>query len=754
MLYAEVLLPLPLADTFTYCIPEAMVHLAGLYGRVIVPFGQKHYYTGLVIEMHNRCPQHASVLKEIHELFDGKPVIREAQLHFWRWVSSYYLCTLGEVYRAALPSGLKIGSATLNKGFKPKKETFLRFSDHIQTETDLHGIMDELKRVKQQEKLFIDFQALSGNGLDKQLSKKVLLDYSGCHVHVLNALIKKNILVAEEKTVSRIDLPEKFEPAVPVLSPLQQQAFEELKQTFITKDITLLHSMMADFKPAIFIRMIQEVMSKGASVLYLLPEISLTKHVSESLRKAFGPRLLVYNSGISDNERVEIWNRLLQSDEPAVVLGARSSVFLPFARIGLVIVDEEQDPSYKQQDPAPRYHGRNAALMLAQQYGAKTLLGSSTPSLESWLWVQKGKYGYVKADKLPDEYLFPAIEIVNVSELRRKKQMKDGLFSPILKEKMEEALSKGEQVVLFQNRRGFAPFVACRECETIPNCMNCDVSLTYHKQMHRLICHYCGYSIPFPFRCPSCGNGELKMQGYGTEKIEEEVASLFPSAKVARMDLDTVRTENTYRRLLSDFEAGKTQILIGTQMISKGLDLTNVSVVGLINVDGMMNIPDFRAYERTFQQIFQLGECTVRRERSGSVVIQTSQAQNPLLHMVKHWDYPQMAQTQLMERHQFQYPPYTRLIMLILRSINEQTLDEVAGCYVHQLKTRFGSAISGPVYPPVMRIHAMFVRKIMLKLDFSKTVFQTRKDLEEVRIEMQKNPLFRQVILHYDVDPH
>lgn len=833
MKYAEVILPLPLANTFTYRIPEAMVCFISAYCRVVVPFGRKHYYTGVVTEIHDWRPEHDYEIKEIFVLLDENPVIRPSQLLFWQWVSSYYLCSLGEVCRAALPTGLKLESETvvtmnpeyeaekshkpneqkvldalslssglsvselekntglknvfpvinallsvgaieiseaLKQGFKSKTETYIRLTDGI-TEGGLQVILASLKRAKQQEKLLLDYLELSGVATfqadysnhtasgdrlvsgGKAVLKKVLLDRSGIKTPVLNGLIQRGVLIAEEKVVSRINISDMETQEATILSEAQQEAFSEIKKSFEEKDITLLHGVTSSGKTEIYIRMIDEVLSKGLQALYLLPEIAISTQITERLRRVFGQKLLVYNSGISDNERVEIWNRLLSSDESFVVLGIRSSVFLPFSHLGLVIVDEEQEPSYKQQDPAPRYHARNAAMMLALQHGAKTLLGSATPSLESYLWAKTGRYGLVTLDRRYGGSLLPKIEVVNVRELRRKKRMKDTLFSPLLKEKIDEALSNGEQAILFQNRRGFAPFIVCQKCGEVPHCVNCDVSLTYHKQLHRLVCHYCNYSIPLPHRCPACGDTELKMQGFGTEKIEEEVMALFPQAKAARLDMDTARTRNAYRRILSDFEDGKTQILIGTQMVSKGLDFANVSVVGILSADGMMNIPDFRAYERAFQMMLQVSGRAGRRDKQGWVVLQTSQSENPLLQMVQRFDYEGMAQVQLQERHLFHYPPYTRLIMVVLRSRNEEVLDKMAGLYADKLRIRLGNCVSGPVYPPVTRIQTLFVRKIMLKMDMSCSVPDTRRILEEVWVEMQRNPLFKQVILHYDVDP-
>ena len=845
MKYAEVILPLPLANTFTYSIPEAMVCLIKVYCRVVVPFGQKHYYTGVVTEIFDKHPEESYEIKEIFVLLDENPVIVASQLSFWKWISSYYLCSLGEVCRTALPTGLKLESETnvtinpdyeaekahkpneqkildalsltsglsvsqlekstglksifpiinsllsigaveikesLKQGFKPKTETYIRLAGNNRTDEDVQNVLTSIKRAKQQEKLLLDYLDLCGvvgfyyetpvselsvsgvknqNPCDvssnaikfKSIPKKSLLERSGSSATILKALIQRGIFEVEEKIISRIDVSDMEVKKAVILSQAQQKAYEEIKKYFETKDITLLHGVTSSGKTEIYIRMISDTLSKGMQALYLLPEFAVSTQIAERLRRVFGNRLLIYNSGISDNERVEVWNRLLMSDEPLVVLGIRSSVFLPFTSLGLVVVDEEHEISYKQQDPAPRYHARNAAMMLSLMNGGKVLLGSATPSLESYLWAKSGKYGFVTLDSRFGDSLFPKIEVVNVRELRRKRLMKDTLFSPLLKNSIEKALSTREQVILFQNRRGFAPFIICQDCGEIPKCINCDVSLTYHKQFHRLVCHYCNYSIPLPSKCPACSSKEMKMQGFGTEKIEEEVSALFPAAKVARLDMDTARSRNAYRSILSDFEDGKTQILIGTQMVSKGLDFANVSVVGILSADGMMNIPDFRAYERAFQMMLQVSGRAGRRDKQGLVVLQTAQSDNPLLALIQKFDYKGMAKTQLEERHEFRYPPYTRLIMIVLRSQNEQSLDKISVLYAEKLRAFLGSSVSGPVYPPVTRVQTLFVRKIMLKIDASLSVPDTRRVLENVHVDMQQNPLFKHIIMHYDIDP-
>ena len=814
-LYADVIVPIPVAGTFTYRIPDMMKDFISAHYRVVVPFGKKHYYTGLVIKIHDQKPESLYELKEIFALLDKKPAIHPYQLHFWQWIATYYICGLGEVFKAALPSGLKLESETvvtfhpeyeaeaplkaneqkildtisssvtlsvselervvgmknifpaihallekgairiyesLKQGFKEKTETFVCLPKELRSDSAIENMLDLLKRAKQQERLFLAYLELGGLKREA-VSKKQLLHHSGVSPTLLSGLVKKGLLVLEERTVSRIVASETDTVTLSVLSKAQQNAYEAVLDSFKTKDITLLYGVAASGKTEIYIHLIHDMLSKGLQVLYLLPEIAMTTQITERLRQVFGAMLFVYHSGYSDNERVEVWDRLLRSEEPLVVLGIRSSVFLPFKRLGLIIVDEEHDASYKQQEPAPRYHARNTAMMLAIEHGGKVLLGSATPSLESYSWAIHGKYGYVK---LLDRYCsggLPLIEIENIRELRRRKQMKNALFSPLLTEKISEALKKNEQVILFQNRRGFVPMIVCQACGEIPHCIYCDVSLTFHKLLRCFVCHYCGYTILPLTQCPSCGSSELMMQGFGTEKVEEEIAILFPLAKTARLDTDTARARSALKRILTDFEEGKTQILIGTQMVSKGFDFEHVGVVGILSADGLMNIPDFRADERAFQLLLQISGCAGRRDRRGTVVIQTSQPEHPVLQIARQFDYEKMAQSQLKERLQFRYPPYTRLIIIILRCRNEEIVDKFAKQYADRLLFRLGSCVSPPIHPPVTRIQTFFIRKIMLKMDLSVPVAHTRKILEEVYREFQPIPLFKQVLLHHDVDP-
>jgi len=780
MKYAEVIAPLPLDNTFTYLIPAAWEDIVMPYCLVEASFGKNRWFTGLVTSISDRKPDTDFEIKELLSLLDYRPAVRPLQVELWKWIASYYICTVGEVFKAALPSGLTSEGKTMTQSYKPKTETFIRLSDSIRTEEALNLIFASLKKAPQQEQLLLAFLAchcptlprhceersnpevvttlafsfsLAEKMMQPPIKKAALLQQKGATASALNALIKKGILVAEEQPTSRIfTSADSLQPKA-TLTPPQQKAYTEIKQSFENKNITLLHGVTSSGKTEIYIHLIADALKEGKQALYLLPEMAVTTQITERLKRIFGNKLMIYHSGCSDNEQVEVWLHLLQSDEPAVVLGMRSAVFLPFAKLGLVIVDEEQEPSYKQQDPAPRYHARNVAMALAKMHGAKTLLGSAAPSLESYLWAYQGVYGFVRLQNRYGDAAMPQVEIADIRDLRRKRRMRDTLFSPALREKTETALAKGEQVILFQNRRGFAPFVICPDCGETPRCVNCDVSMTYHKQSRRLVCHYCGYSSDLPTACSKCGSREIKMTGFGTEKIEEEAAMLFPTAKIARLDIDTVKTRNAYARIIADFEQGKTQILIGTQMITKGLDFSNVTVTGILDADGMMNIPDFRAYERAFHVMLQAAGRAGRRNSTGSVVMQTSQADNPLINSILHLDYDSMASMQLKERHTFRYPPYKRLIYIILRCQDDNLLENVSEIYYEKLQILFGESVSAPVTPPISRVKTLFIRRIMLRTDLSTPISDTRRKLKQAYSEMYQLKPFRKIILHYDVDP-
>ncbi len=819
MSYADVILPLPLEDSYTYRIPEDLEKSVIPGSRVIVRFGKKRYYTALVEAVHERKPDSDLEVKDIYALLDATPVLRRPQLRFWKWISSYYICKLGDVYKAALPSGLKLESETavtcnsdfvasgllrpneqavldafngvsrltisdlekrtglrnvvpvvsslmakgavevneeLKRGFVPKKQTFIRLAEAYRDETRLRIVFDELKRAKKQEELLIVFLDLSHTlnpALSKELSKKELIERSGASSAVLDGLLKRGILEAYEKEVSRLRFPVCRLCELDPLTPAQEKAYFEIHEAFKTKEVCLLHGVTSSGKTEIYAHLIDEVLRLGKQVLYMLPEIAITTQIMERLAKVFGDKLLVYHSKFSDNERVEVWNRLLHDGGPVLVLGVRSSIFLPFKDLGLVIVDEEHESTYKQQEPAPRYHARNAAIVLANMHGGKTLLGSATPSIDSYFNALSGKYGLVELFARYGDCLMPEIIPVNVRELRRKKIMKDTLFSPLLVEKMREALSKGEQVILFQNRRGFAPMIECKACGWVPHCVNCDVSLTYHKSHGQLICHYCGYTNRLPQECPECGGKEFRFQGFGTEQVEEEIAKLFPEVRMERLDFDTARTRTAYERIISDFERGKTSVLIGTQMLSKGLDFGNVTVVGILSADSLMNFPDFRAHERAFQLMAQVSGRAGRRDKQGVVILQTSQPEHPLIQMVRRMAYDEMARTQLEERSMFRYPPYYRLIVLVFRCREEEALSKMSALYAEKLRERLGERVLGPVTPPINRIQTLHIKKIILKIEISARIASLREILEHIYREMREYPLFKRLLMHYDVDP-
>jgi primosomal protein N' (replication factor Y) len=817
--YADVILPFPLENTYTYRIPSDFEKAVVPGCRVLVHFGKKRYYTAIVFRVYERTLGNTAYeTKDIYALIDAAPVLRRPQLRFWEWIASYYLCRLGDVYKAAVPSGLKLESETvvsynagfeadhplrpgeqsvldafgqksgltlselekktglrnivptiaslltrgavavseeLKKGYTPRTHTFVRLSGDYREETGLHKAFDELKRAPRQEALLICYLDLSralNPQYSKEISAKELLEHSGCAASILDGLVKRGVLERYEKETGRI-VPVCRVQALNQLTEAQEQAYTRIHEVFKNRDVCLLHGVTSSGKTEIYAHLIHDVLAGGRQVLFLLPEIAVTTQITGRLARLFGEKLLVYHSGFSDNERVEVWNKLLREGDPVLVLGVRSSLFLPFKDLGLIIVDEEHENTYKQQDPAPRYHARNAAIVLAGMHGGKTLLASATPSIDSCYNALAGKYGLVTLNTRYGDCLMPEIVPVDIRELRRKKIMKDTLFSPLLIRSVNAALEKGEQVILFQNRRGFAPMLECRACGWVPHCRNCDVSLTYHKKHNSLVCHYCGYTEPLPRLCPQCWHTDLRMLGFGTEKIEEEVTSLFPSARAERLDFDSVRTRTAYERILSDFEKGKIQILIGTQMLSKGLDFGNVTVVGILNADSMMNYPDFRAHERAYQLMVQVSGRAGRRDKRGLVVLQTSQPEHPLIRMVQAFAYEEMVKFQLAERSMFRYPPYYRLIVVVLRSRNEEILQDMSVLYAGRLRQRLGERVTGPVTPPVTRIQTLHIKKILLKIEIAAAIAPVRKILEEVYTGMQEHPLFKQLRIHCDVDP-
>lgn len=818
-MYADVILPLSLENTYTYRIPPDLQHAVTAGCRVIVHFGKKRYYTAIVTYVHEKQPSAAFETKEIYALLDEKPILRRPQLRFWQWLSDYYMCKLGDVYKAAVPSGLKLESETavtpvddfeateplrkteqmvmdalsgsvklsvaelekrtgiknvvpvltslitkgavevseeMKRGFTPKLETFVRLAAGYTDEARLQTVFDTLTRAKKQEMMLVCFLDLShalNPALRTEVSKKELLEKSGYTAGVLDGLLKRGVLESYDKEVGRLHRSVCRTQSPKVLTQAQQVAFNGILDALKTKEVCLLHGVTSSGKTEVYMHLIEETLKLGRTVLYLLPEIAITTQITERLSRVFGNRLLVYHSKFSDNERVEVWNRLLEAGEPMLVLGVRSSLFLPFRNLGLVIVDEEHEPSYKQQEPAPRYHARNAAIVLAGMHGAKVVLGSATPSIDSYYNALTGKYGLVELATRYEDIALPEITPVDIKELRRKKIMKDTLFSPLLVEKITEALERREQVILFQNRRGFAPQLECSACGWIPRCVNCDVSLTYHKSRNQLSCHYCGYTYRLPQVCPDCKGTDFRMMGFGTEKVEEEIAGMFPEVRTERLDFDTARTRTAYERIIADFEKGKTQILIGTQMLSKGLDFGNVSVVGILNADSLMGFPDFRSHERAFQLMVQVSGRAGRKTRQGTVILQTAQPEHPIIRLVPRFAYREMVDIQLAERGMFHYPPYYRLIVIVVRSRNEEALNQLSSAYADKLRSRLGDRVLGPVTPPVTRIQTFHLRKIVLKIEATAAVAPVRRILHEVYAEMEGYHYFKQLLVHYDVDP-
>ena len=617
-------------------------------------------------------------------------------------------------------------------------------------------LFNELSRAKKQLAVLMKYVELSGwagrGEYLKEVSKKNLLEKAEANSTIFNGLVDKGIFEVYYQEIGRLDKSEVATMEGNTLNPAQQEAFQGIMDSFRQKNVCLLHGVTSSGKTEIYIHLIQEALKAGKQVLYLLPEIALTTQITERLKRVFGKGLGVYHSKFPDAERVEIWKKQLGEEEYDVILGVRSSIFLPFKRLGLVIVDEEHENTYKQQDPAPRYHARSSAIMLASMYGAKVLLGTATPSVESYFNATSGKYGLVELKERYKDIQLPHIERVDIKELAHQKRMQ-GPFSPMLVKEVHDALERKEQVILFQNRRGFAPMMECHTCGWVPKCKNCDVSLTYHKGMNQLTCHYCGCTYQVPHSCPACGGVELMNRGFGTERIEDDIQLIFPEARVARMDLDTTRTRSAYEKIIADFEQGKTDILVGTQMVSKGLDFQNVSVVGILNADSMLNYPDFRSYERAFQLMAQVAGRAGRKNKQGLVVLQTKSPELPVIHQVMRNDYEQLYYDQLAERQMFRYPPYYRLIYVYLKHRKESVLDMAADAMATMLRSGLGDRVLGPDKPSVARIQTLYIKKMIVKVEQTASMTKVRDYLMAVQRSIVEDERFRSLIVYYDVDP-
>ena len=817
--YADVILPLPIDATFTYLIPQQQENRVGVGSRVIVPFGRSKFYTAIVWKIHTVAPVDFEV-KSIALVLDDSPVLLPYQFKLWKWISDYYLCTLGDVYKAALPAGLKLESETviqlnldfksdlrlsdkenqilnileeeeeiaiskltrrlegvnlmpvikklleakaielkeeLKSRYKPKTERMIALVDRYQEERELSLLFEELNRAPKQQELVMKYIELSGwltNKKPLEIARKKLLDEANISSAICTALVKRGVFYCYSQNKTRL---EDFLEEVEVedaheLSEPQGRAYEEIISSFQDKDVTLLHGVTASGKTEVYIKLIEYFLKQGKQVLYLLPEIALTTQITARLKRVFGNQLGVYHSRFSDAERVEVWMKQLSESPFQVILGVRSSVFLPFKNLGLIIIDEEHETTYKQQDPAPRYHARDLSIVLTTLLGGKSLLGTATPSIESWDNTQKGKYGLVQLSERFKEVKLPHIIPVDIKELFRKKRM-IGQFSPVLVEQMTEAFERKEQVILFQNRRGYAPLIECTACGWVPKCTSCDVSLTLHKGLNVLSCHYCGHTEIPPHKCPSCGGEELSQRGFGTERIEDEVKRIFPQARCTRMDFDTTRTKKSYEQIISSFQSGEANVLIGTQMVSKGLDFDKVSVVGILNADTMLNYPDFRSYERAFQMIAQVAGRAGRKEKQGIVILQTKSIDHPIIQQVISNDYEGMVRDQLTERRLFSYPPYFRLIYVYLKHRDSVVLDRAANLMAGKLRLVFNNRVLGPDNPPVARIQGLYIKKLVLKIETGSSIKQARYSLRIIQEEVIRSPGAKSLQVYYDVDP-
>ena len=755
-MFVDVILPLPLDGVFTYSVPSSFEEQVRIGLRVLVPFGRNKTYVGIIASIHHTAPEGYQT-KDILQVLDVSPILLDSQLKLWNWIAEYYMSPIGEVYKAALPSGLKA-----EDGYRPKTELYIRLTEKFQNEQALHVALNMLQRAGKQLTAFVEYLALShwdtlsGQSCQEpvvEITRDELVNSSHASLQTVNALIKRGILETYELEVGRLNCSgqphlENIKP----LSPAQQDAYNQIQFSFLKKNVTLLHGVTSSGKTEIYIHLIRQALEQKKQVLYLLPEIALTVQIMQRLQHVFGNRLGIYHSKYSDAERVEIWQKQLSSNPYDVILGARSAVLLPFQNLGLVIIDEEHETSYKQQEPAPRYHARSTAIVLAQMFGAKTLLGTATPSLDTYHNAMTGKYGLVTLQERYKGIELPEIQVVDIKDLQRRKMM-NGPFSPLLLSKAREALERGEQVILFQNRRGYAPVIECKQCGWVPRCQHCDVSLTLHRNLNQLTCHYCGYTYQVPTECPACGCKELRAKGYGTEKIEAEVQDIFPEARIARMDLDTTRSRHAYERIISDFSAGRTNILIGTQMVSKGLDFDKVSVVGILNADSMLSFPDFRAYEHAYMMMAQVSGRAGRKGKQGLVVLQTKSPDLPVIDYIVRNDYPAFYKFLMAERQQFHYPPCYRLVYIFLKHRHDALVESASIEIGSRLRQWFGARVLGPDKPPVAKVKSLSIRKLVLKIELGINMSEVRKYLILAQQQMLQDKRYNSLQIYFDVDP-
>ncbi|MBN2662946.1 MAG: primosomal protein N' [Bacteroidales bacterium] len=822
MLYANVIVPLSVPDTFTYLVPQEFESDCQVGKRVIIQFGKKKFYTAIIKSIHSNKPDYKT--KEIYSIIDRKPLINELHLKFWQWIADYYMANIGDVYTAAMPVSLRIESQTqiflskeiideqlskneefiienlksqktltlgqvskiadvknpvalinrlISKGlvdvyehfnprYKPKYIKLVKLSAQIQTQQNLTKTFEQLSRAKKQTEILLSYSVLSnlqyvgGQFIYKDVQKKDLLEKANVSSGVLNSLFEKQILTEYEKQVSRLGDFSKTAVSFNKLNIEQSEAFEKISEIFENKNVILLHGVTSSGKTEVYIELIRKYIKHNKQVLYLLPEIALTTQIIERLRVAFGHIVGVYHSKFNDSERAEIWSKIGENSDDLqpykIILGVRSAIFLPYDNLGLIIVDEEHETTYKQFDPAPRYNARDAAIVLAKMHNAKVLLGTATPSVESFDNAISGKFGLVKLNKRYKNLELPNIILADVRQARNQNKMKS-IFHPLLIENIKEALGNAEQVILFQNRRGFSPYVECNTCGWIPKCVNCDVSLTYHLDSNDLVCHYCGFKRPIPKKCENCNDLSIQTKGFGTQKIEDEIKIFFPEIKVGRLDLDVARRKHGYEQVLQDFDAGETDILVGTQMVTKGLDFENVRVVGVLNADNLLNFPDFRSFERSFQLLTQVSGRAGRMNERGKVIIQTSNINHKILSYVMQNNFRQYFDEEIHDREVYNYPPFVRIIKISVKHKNSTAVYEFAENYAIILKKVLNNRVLGPQEPLVNRIQNYHIREIIVKLENSVSHSKTKLFMQRAanNLKMKKN--FSSIIVVFNVDP-
>ncbi len=814
MHFVEVILPLSLAKTFTYSVSQAEFHYIKKGTRVAVPFGKSKIYTALVIQIHQNKPELYEA-KEIHQILDERPIVTEIQIAHWQWIASYYMCAIGDVYRGAMPSALLLESETLisqktdffvdtnllsddeflvyealqqqsslkiqdiiailnkknifpviqklvdknilvlqeeiQESYKPKLVRYLRLHPKYESNQGLSELLETLKNANKQKEIVLSYFQLSASE-KKPITVKKLVEAANSSSAIVKALIEKEIFEDYFLQEDRVNFNGKICEEELQLSATQQTAFEEIKERFIQKEVCLLHGVTSSGKTEIYIKLIEEYLVMGKQILYLLPEIALTTQLVGRLRTYFGNKVAVFHSKYNNNERVEVWNQVLQNSEKAqVVIGARSALFLPFHDLGFIIVDEEHEQTFKQVDPAPRYHARDAAIVLAHSHKAKVVLGSATPSIETYFNAKSDKFGLVEISKRFGNVMMPDIELVDLKDKYFRKKM-TGHFSDVLIEEITNALSLGEQVILFQNRRGYSPVIECITCGHVPQCQQCDVSLTYHKHKNQLRCHYCGYTMAKPTHCHACSSVDLITKGFGTEQIEQELISIFPNSKIGRMDQDTTRGKFGFEKIIDSFKNREIDILVGTQMLAKGLDFDNVSLVGIMNADNMLYHPDFRAFERSFQMLTQVAGRAGRSEKQGKVIIQTYNPNHNIIQQVTNNDYIGMYNEQLYDRQIYKYPPYFRIIKLTLKQRDFDKLKEGSMWLYEVMRQNLNMPVLGPEEPAINRIRNEYIRTIIIKIPQNISIGNTKKTIQKILNSFEAVAQYRAIKVTSNVD--